>query len=165
MCMKEYACSQNLEGEIIQLILSWQKERHVTLLIPLVSCVRSYFSALATHRIPYQQCTSLFGEIHKMTPCGRPKQNNRSKHRIPNGLVLCKHNSSKTAHWIFMKLVVKNVIHNLQMCMKEYGCCPKFGLGSTYTFKKSGEGGRIVERGVHLVKYARVLVFSSPHWL
>jgi hypothetical protein len=34
------------------------------------------------------------------------------------------------------------VIHYLQMCMKEYGCCPKFGRGNnlTYTlqaFKKS----------------------------
>jgi hypothetical protein len=29
------------------------------------------------------------------------------------------------------------VIHNLQMCMKEYGCCPKFGRGDnlTYTLK------------------------------
>jgi hypothetical protein len=29
------------------------------------------------------------------------------------------------------------VIHYLQMCMKEYGCCPKFGRGDnlTYTLK------------------------------
>jgi hypothetical protein len=29
------------------------------------------------------------------------------------------------------------VIHYLQMCMKEYGCCPKFGKGDnlTYTLK------------------------------
>jgi hypothetical protein len=28
-------------------------------------------------------------------------------------------------------------IHYLQMCMKEYGCCPKFGRGDnlTYTLK------------------------------
>jgi hypothetical protein len=32
------------------------------------------------------------------------------------------------------------VVHNLQMCMKEYGCCPKFGRGdnSTYSFTKRG---------------------------
>jgi hypothetical protein len=30
------------------------------------------------------------------------------------------------------------VVHNLQMCIKEYGCCPKFKRGdnSTYTFTK-----------------------------
>jgi hypothetical protein len=30
------------------------------------------------------------------------------------------------------------VVHYLQMCMKEYGCCPKFKMGdnSTYTFTK-----------------------------
>ena len=35
------------------------------------------------------------------------------------------------------------------MCMKEYGCCPKFKRGdnSTYTFKKRGGGGG----GVYLV--------------
>jgi hypothetical protein len=32
------------------------------------------------------------------------------------------------------------VVHYLQMCMKEYGCCPKFKRrdNSTYTFKKRG---------------------------
>jgi hypothetical protein len=32
------------------------------------------------------------------------------------------------------------VVHYLQMCMKEYGCCPKFkrGNNSTYTFTKRG---------------------------
>jgi hypothetical protein len=32
------------------------------------------------------------------------------------------------------------VVHYLQMCMKEYGCCPKFKRGddSTYTFTKRG---------------------------
>jgi hypothetical protein len=32
------------------------------------------------------------------------------------------------------------VVHILQMCMKEYGCCPKFkrGVNSTYTFTKRG---------------------------
>jgi hypothetical protein len=32
------------------------------------------------------------------------------------------------------------VVHNLQMCMKEYHCCPKFKRGdnSTYTFTKKG---------------------------
>ena len=35
------------------------------------------------------------------------------------------------------------VVHYLQMCMKEYGCCPKFKRGdkSTYTFTKRGGGG------------------------
>jgi hypothetical protein len=33
------------------------------------------------------------------------------------------------------------VVHYLQMCMKEYGCCPKFRRGdnSTYTFTKRGD--------------------------
>jgi hypothetical protein len=32
------------------------------------------------------------------------------------------------------------VVHYLQMCMKEYRCCPKFKRGdnSTYTFTKKG---------------------------
>jgi hypothetical protein len=32
------------------------------------------------------------------------------------------------------------VVHYLQMCMKEYDCCPKFKRGdnSTYTFTKRG---------------------------
>jgi hypothetical protein len=32
------------------------------------------------------------------------------------------------------------VVHYLQMCMKEYGCCPKFKRrdNSTYTFTKRG---------------------------
>jgi hypothetical protein len=32
------------------------------------------------------------------------------------------------------------VVHYLQMCMKEYGCCPKFKWGdnSTYIFTKRG---------------------------
>ena len=44
----------------------------------------------------------------------------------------------------FMKLYTL-VVHNLQMCMKEYGCCPKFKRGdnSTCTFTKRG--------GVYLV--------------
>jgi hypothetical protein len=37
------------------------------------------------------------------------------------------------------------VVHYLQICMKKYGRCPKFGRGdnSTYTFTKKG--------GVYLV--------------
>jgi hypothetical protein len=40
------------------------------------------------------------------------------------------------------------VVHYLQMCMKEYGSCPKFKRGdnSTYTFTKSGGRG-----GMYLV--------------
>jgi hypothetical protein len=36
------------------------------------------------------------------------------------------------------------VVHYLQMCMKEYGCCPKFKRGdnSTYTFTKRGTDGQ-----------------------
>jgi hypothetical protein len=38
-----------------------------------------------------------------------------------------------------MKLYIF-VAHYLLMCMKEYGCCPKFERGdhSTYTFTKKG---------------------------
>ena len=39
----------------------------------------------------------------------------------------------------FVKLYTV-VVHYLQMCMKEYGCCPKFKRrdNSTDTFKKRG---------------------------
>jgi hypothetical protein len=33
-----------------------------------------------------------------------------------------------TAYWSFMKLDTV-VVHYLQMCMKEYGCCSKFKRG------------------------------------
>jgi hypothetical protein len=38
------------------------------------------------------------------------------------------------------------VVHYLQMCMKEYGCCPKFKRGdnSTYTFMKRGCTKKII---------------------
>jgi hypothetical protein len=37
---------------------------------------------------------------------------------------------------------IQKCTHYLQMCMKEYGCCPKFKWGdnSTYTFMKRGWG-------------------------
>ena len=53
----------------------------------------------------------------------------------------CKRYSSLTAYWILIKLY-SVVVHYLQMCMKEYGCCVKFGKGDnlTYTFtKRKGE--------------------------
>ena len=51
--------------------------------------------------------------------------------------VPCKRNSSSSTYWIFMKLYTF-VVHYLQMCLKEYGCCPKYKKGdsSTYTFTK-----------------------------
>jgi hypothetical protein len=38
------------------------------------------------------------------------------------------------------------VVHHPKMCMKEYGCYPKFKRGdnSTYTFTKRGEGMYLV---------------------
>jgi hypothetical protein len=38
------------------------------------------------------------------------------------------------------------VVHYLQMCMKEYGCCPKFKRrdNSIYTFTKRGGGMYLV---------------------
>jgi hypothetical protein len=38
------------------------------------------------------------------------------------------------------------VVHYLQMCMKEYGCCPKFKRedNSAYTFTKRGGGMYLV---------------------
>jgi hypothetical protein len=47
--------------------------------------------------------------------------------------VPCKDNSSQAAYWIFMKLYTV-LIHYLQMCMKEYNCCPKFGRGDHLTY-------------------------------
>jgi hypothetical protein len=46
------------------------------------------------------------------------------------GVALTRHTTP-----LFVKTVV---VHYLQMCMKEYGCCPKFKRGdnSTYTFTK-----------------------------
>jgi hypothetical protein len=48
-------------------------------------------------------------------------------------------NPPKRLIGFFMKLYTF-VVHYLQMCMKEYGCCPKFKRGdnSTYTFTKRG---------------------------
>jgi hypothetical protein len=44
------------------------------------------------------------------------------------------------------------VIHYLQMCMKEYGCCPKFGRGDNLTAYK-----------VHaLLLFVKVQVELSP---
>jgi hypothetical protein len=42
-------------------------------------------------------------------------------------------------NFVFMKLYTV-VVHNLQMCMKEYRCCLKFRRGdnSSYTFTKRG---------------------------
>jgi hypothetical protein len=42
--------------------------------------------------------------------------------RKGGGHVPCKRNSYWTAYWIFMKLYTV-VVHNLQICMKEYRCC------------------------------------------
>ena len=49
------------------------------------------------------------------------------------------------AYWSFVKLYTV-VVHYLQMCMKEYGCCPKFKRGdnSTYPFTKRGGGMYLV---------------------
>jgi hypothetical protein len=52
--------------------------------------------------------------------------------------------SATPPKWLICFLMKLNtvVVHYLQMCMKEYGCYPKFGMGdnSTYTFTKR-EGG------------------------
>jgi hypothetical protein len=59
----------------------------------------------------------------------------------PSVHVPCKRNSTYTTYWIFMKLYTF-VVHSLQMCMKEYGCCPKLFKrrdNSTYTFTKRGD--------------------------
>jgi hypothetical protein len=39
------------------------------------------------------------------------------------------------------------VIHYLQMCMKEYGCCPKFRRGDNLTYTLNGYG--IMSRRQH----------------
>jgi hypothetical protein len=43
------------------------------------------------------------------------------------------------AYWNFVKLYTVVVLY-LQMCIKEYGCCPTFKRGddSSYTFTKRG---------------------------
>jgi hypothetical protein len=58
---------------------------------------------------------------------------------------------------MFMKLYTV-VVHNLQMCMKEYRCCLKFGRGdnSTYTFMK--RWGRV------LVAIPRCMFLVSLFW-
>ena len=60
----------------------------------------------------------------------------------PSVHVPCKRNSSLTTYWIFMTLY----LHYLQMCMKEYGCCPKFKRrdNSTSTFTERGGGGMYI---------------------
>jgi hypothetical protein len=58
------------------------------------------------------------------------------------------------------------VVHNLQMCMKEYRCCLKFRRGdnSTYTFTKRGVGMYLViAYKVHaLLLFVKVQVELSP---
>jgi hypothetical protein len=55
------------------------------------------------------------------------------------------------AYWIFMKLYTF-VVHYLQMCMKEYGCCPKFKRGdyNCVKFHKNSISSLV---GVALTKY------------
>jgi hypothetical protein len=43
---------------------------------------------------------------------------------------------------IFMKLYTV-VVHNLQMCMKEYRCCSKFKRGDNSTYTFTNRGGRV----------------------
>jgi hypothetical protein len=47
------------------------------------------------------------------------------------------------------------VIHNLQICMKEYHCCLKFRMGdnSTYTFTKRGVVYLVLHTHLHVVYY------------
>ena len=73
--------------------------------------------------------------------CPKFQRRNNSTYTFTKrrGHVPCKRNSSYTTHWTFMTLYTF-VVHYLQMCMKEYGCCPKFNMrdNSTYTFTKRG---------------------------
>jgi hypothetical protein len=34
------------------------------------------------------------------------------------------------------------IVHYLQMCMKEYGCCPKFERGDNSTYAITKRGGK-----------------------
>jgi hypothetical protein len=54
------------------------------------------------------------------------------------------------------------VVHYLQMCMKEYGCCPKFKRGdnSTYIFTKRG-GGHL-HAHLQVVYYKCVKFHKNP---
>ena len=55
------------------------------------------------------------------------------------GMYLVSATPTKLLIEFFIKLYTV-VVHNLQMCMKEYCCCLKFRRGdnSTYTFTKRG---------------------------
>jgi hypothetical protein len=44
------------------------------------------------------------------------------------GVVYLVSRTPLNAYWGFVKLYTV-VVHYLQMCMKEYGCCPKFKRG------------------------------------
>jgi hypothetical protein len=50
------------------------------------------------------------------------------------------------------------IVHYLQMCMKEYGCCPKFKRrdNSAYILTKRVLGG------VALTRYTTYLVSATP---
>jgi hypothetical protein len=58
------------------------------------------------------------------------------------------------------------VVHYLQMCMKEYGCCPKFKRrdNSTYTFTKRGVVYLVSTTHAHLqvVYYKCVKFHKNP---
>jgi hypothetical protein len=56
------------------------------------------------------------------------------------------------------------VVHFLQICMKEYGYCPKFGRGdnSTYTFTKRGEG-HVPCKHNYKLNYLPFQILDSDH--
>ena len=53
------------------------------------------------------------------------------------------------------------VVHYLQMCMKEYGCCPKFKRrdNSAYTFTKRGWGGMYLVSAVRSLTVLVIIIF------
>jgi hypothetical protein len=55
------------------------------------------------------------------------------------------------------------VVYYLQMCMKEYGCCPKFRRrdNSTYTFTKGG-GCVFLHAHLQVVYYKCVKFYKNP---
>jgi hypothetical protein len=53
------------------------------------------------------------------------------------------------------------VVHYLQMCMKEYGCCPKFKRGDNSTYTSAKRGGHVPCKCAYMLNvYKSQLIIS-----
>jgi hypothetical protein len=119
---------QNLEGEIIQLVLSWKEGGHVPCTATPPKQLIGFFSDHIS------SCTSA-GSVLQL--CKVSQKSNRPFRR---SCTYKEHDPPFHESISFFMKLYTVVVHNLQMCMKEYRCCLKCRRGdnSTYTFMKRG---------------------------